>query len=720
MPRTLVTAAVLVLLAMAASAQPIQVLNVNVSTANESMAGTDNDVHLILLTKKDGFVQVQRRWNLDTSNFDDFEQGATNGFRLTEGLPDDICEIKMVAIWKSTDDYNGGWKLGGLHVFVNDDPAQTVYFNPGIHKWMEDGDRNWNAAADFPKRMCIPPPPVTINIEPGPPGDCIFEAGGTEFDDKDADCDGVGDSVDQDDDTPGPDTDGDRIPDEKEKQIGSDPNDPDSDDDGLEDGIEDANWNGKKDDGELDAKNPDTDGDGWNDGPTNVRTHLILSEIACANEEEDVGVDELFVVIDDVRFPADSEGLDGQYDLEEDETVAPLALVASRARGRDQSPDYQVELQLWEDDVFDWTDDHWTTMPVKFGESGSFVQPYKDLHWYDDTIYDLTFFSFTELFWDPDPFTDSDSDRDGITDKQESAISSDPLMRGLADPAEPDIFLEMDWVGADQEPEEYSKIDVVSQFFYHGFPIHLDDGKYGGGGQNIAGGDTVHLWSSQGSPNVESFIGNPSLFAASRQGVFHYVVGVNVVGDKGLFGQASSPRMSDDGNDIPPDSNNTPCRPKVGMQVIKSDYLDHVSDLESIVLMHELGHTLGLGHRPGDEAGAPEVVKPPRCPAGTPCGECDSNVSHYWVQSDSDTAMGSGFKFWTVGGVVCGIAGAVLGGAAGVPGGPFAVIGGAIVGGAAGAALCGYAPATIDALTRDINFEDAEWKVLHLRGVRNF
>ena len=46
----------------------------------------------------------------------------------------------------------------------------------------------------------------------------------------------------------------------------TDPLNTDSDGDGIDDGVEDANQNGSADTTETDASNPDTDGDGIDDG----------------------------------------------------------------------------------------------------------------------------------------------------------------------------------------------------------------------------------------------------------------------------------------------------------------------------------------------------------------------------------------------------------------------------------------------------------------------
>jgi hypothetical protein len=62
------------------------------------------------------------------------------------------------------------------------------------------------------------------------------------------------------------DVDGDSLSDTSELTACTDPNDADTDDDGLSDGEEDVNQNGIVDEGETDPCNADTDGDGIQDG----------------------------------------------------------------------------------------------------------------------------------------------------------------------------------------------------------------------------------------------------------------------------------------------------------------------------------------------------------------------------------------------------------------------------------------------------------------------
>ena len=81
---------------------------------------------------------------------------------------------------------------------------------------------------------------------------------GTDPDNPDTDGDGLGDGVELDSDR------------NINRRNGTDPLNPDTDGDGLPDGVEDANGNGEVDSGETDPNNPDTDGGGLSDGDERV------------------------------------------------------------------------------------------------------------------------------------------------------------------------------------------------------------------------------------------------------------------------------------------------------------------------------------------------------------------------------------------------------------------------------------------------------------------
>jgi hypothetical protein len=119
-----------------------------------------------------------------------------------------------------------------------------------------------------------------------------FENGtsGTDPNDPDTDGDGLLDGVEVNGTNPtdplNPDSDGDGIldGDEDRNHNGAhdpgelNPNDTDTDDDGLLDGTEDANHNGIHDAGETNGTNPDTDGDGLCDGAIAVGSVCVAGE----------------------------------------------------------------------------------------------------------------------------------------------------------------------------------------------------------------------------------------------------------------------------------------------------------------------------------------------------------------------------------------------------------------------------------------------------------
>lgn len=728
-------------------AQSLSVITIEVTTADDWWSGTDDDVHLIFVVAS-GNSTKKLEWNLDTDD-DDFEKGDTNAFRLTDQLPIELCQVIAILITKSEDGFAGGWKLAGIKIYADDNPSKIIYQNSNVYYWLEDNHRDW-LASDFKSTPCQPPLPPAPKTPPKPPkctAEIIDKETKTKKQVSDTDCDGLADPVDPQPREPAKDSDGDGIPDPREELMGTDPFNPDTDQDGVPDGFEDKNWDGKLDPGETDPKNPDSDGDstrdgqedsdgdglpdwyevntnpkfpdsdedGWYDGPTNTRTFLILYKIECGDESEDVeaGDDELFLLINDVRFPMDKEDVDGSWDLEGDDVIYPVTTVGRWVKSPKQTASYQVWVEFWEDDVFDFTDDFWQSSALSFSTSGTVQVKYEDLHWYNDTSYTVTFLLYTTYFYDADPTkADSDLDHDGLTDKQEYLLSSDTYLRGMSDPANRDIFLEMDWVGEDQEPEEYSKYDVISQFFYHDYPIHMDDGHYGGGGQNLPYSDTVYLRKDKGTPSAEEFA--KTYFSSDRQKKFHYALGVDSPGEF-QFGVGTRPILNDSGQYVcgGPAGQNL-----IGMMIFKSDFFDHISDMESILFMHELGHTFGLCHRPEDPT--PVVYSGSTCPGSSPpdCNKCDNYCSFYWVDQDSDTAMGSGLHF--EGGPAAG--GAILGGLAGVGagflvGGPVGAVVGGLIGFFGGLFGAGYLADLID---REVIYEDAEWNVLNLEAIKNW
>jgi len=200
-------------------------------------------------------------------------------------------------------------------------------------------------------------------------------------------------------------------------------------------------------------------------------------------------------------------------------------------------------------------------------------------------------------------------------------------LAGMADPAQPDIYMELDVLGEDQMPERYTREDIASRFSYHGFAFHLDDGVFGGGQILPAVDSDVTL--AGATPSAASV--RTANFAAGRCGVFRYVVAVNEV-EPG-FGQARK---------VVKDATGTVLCGSGDMLVFESDFFDIVTDFESIVWIHEFGHTLGLCHLPGDnEAMALGTGGcTGSCPPNTIC-----HCAHYSMDRWDDSAMGAGFSF---------------------------------------------------------------------------
>jgi len=114
-----------------ASSTIVNSLQVKVTTASVTWAGTDDNVTLFM---------GGRSWNLDNEGHNDFEQGNTDTFDLDPGVGLYENMLSSIQIHKSPDGWFGGWKLKGLEIIAN---GTSIYNKQSINKWLEDNDRDW-------------------------------------------------------------------------------------------------------------------------------------------------------------------------------------------------------------------------------------------------------------------------------------------------------------------------------------------------------------------------------------------------------------------------------------------------------------------------------------------------------------------------------------------------------------------------------------------------
>jgi hypothetical protein len=138
--------------------EPVESVEVVVRTANVRWAGTDDDVYLRLA----GGLRLP----LDKGGiYNDFEQGDTDRYSvpidgaIRRGLT--VGDITRVALEKSPDKIAGGWKVGGMELFVN---GREIYDNQHIDRWLEDNHRVWTAPDFLPSNPRGPKVPVVVNM----------------------------------------------------------------------------------------------------------------------------------------------------------------------------------------------------------------------------------------------------------------------------------------------------------------------------------------------------------------------------------------------------------------------------------------------------------------------------------------------------------------------------------------------------------------------------
>jgi hypothetical protein len=655
----------LVMWPSAVQAQGITLLIVDIKTADVRFAGTDDPIQLQI---------GGQTFMLDNPNHDDFERNNTDRFmlqvpggRLTREL---IRAVGEISITKLDDSFwGGGWNFKGITIWAESDATDPLFQKGNVDKWLDGDDLQWRTTLDE-DGWNVPEPP------PFPPCLSGDVDGGLQ---KDSDCDGIPDGSDPTVDNP-PDADGDGMPDLYETQTGSNPN------------------------------NPDSDGDGWWDG-RNRRSILLLTRIRCLDENEDIGVDEIYVVSEEVRFPV-AQSLSAYWPMNDSTETFPGLIVDSRvsppAAVAGAPLSFKTRLRLREADpaVFEKpTDDTYKVFEITWGENGIFTVEHDG----DDAHYILEFKSVTMTFADPVKLdANADNDHDALNDRKEFQIAvQDPAVQpaviegynGLSDPEWRDLFLEIDAVGADETVPYDAKQMAVSQFYVQGITLRIDAALSESELGHLGGGDVLDYEETLTMAKLTGTY-RPAHFANGRSGHFRYALFVDNVIGEGCYGEGNFPPGK---NFIVAHFRLFCAAPDLGHTMI--------AEYAPILILHEMGHTLGFCHRDGDKG----KQACGSCP--TPAGwepQCD----HYCgVGQNSVTAMGSDTLFdliteylidpWTLAGIGAGI---VIGGLIG--GIPGAIIGG-ILGGLIGGLLGGlFGGSEMDAFRRFVDYDPAEWAAI--------
>ncbi len=204
-----------------------------------------------------------------------------------------------------------------------------------------------------------------------------------------------------------------------DRETSTDWDDPDSDDDGLEDGEEDVDFNGRVDVGELDPNLRDTDADGLFDGV----------DLAACTDPLDADTDD-----DGLRDGLEDLSADGVVDFGEsspcvaDSDADGLLDGLERGLEEPQSPAH-TDLAVFEADADPTT----TTSPVHADTDGGTVA---------DGLEDANLNGRVDLGErdpnDPSDDVDLDSDGDGLLDADEIALGLDPLDADSDDDGIPD------------------------------------------------------------------------------------------------------------------------------------------------------------------------------------------------------------------------------------------------------------------------------------------
>ena len=133
--------------------EPLVNLEVNIETADDLHAGTDDDIY-VAINNKNWF-------NLDLPLYNDFERGNKDTYSIV--VPNGLLvkDIDFIRLGKKEDGVAGGWKLGGISVRAN---GAVVYEKHGIDTWLEKSNLVWQAPDFVKKTPKTTDIPITISL----------------------------------------------------------------------------------------------------------------------------------------------------------------------------------------------------------------------------------------------------------------------------------------------------------------------------------------------------------------------------------------------------------------------------------------------------------------------------------------------------------------------------------------------------------------------------
>jgi len=353
----------------------------------------------------------------------------------------------------------------------------------------------------------------------------------------------------------------------------------------------------------------DEDGDGWFTKPNNLMTVLTLSTFAVSGGNQG----RFRIVVDGVRFPnastipVDDNNVDNWITTGVPTNRTLNLPVAKRMQGKNAyvggsatgsstfTSVVSVEELLGSGPV------SLGTLTLTYNNSAPTGTGSLSFMRGADTV-TLTFTTASTRFADPNPANAAgDSDGDGITEAEEFSMVSSFAGIGDPQPGGLDLYLVVGFSEAVYDIDPYTVEVLKTRFFSRAINLHVDNGRLNGrpgiGGLMTLGGVPVLPGTNLSLAQATS-MRNSNLPAAARRKT-HFILLAAGIGSG--FGITSGTP----GNISAMDAQLEPLSP-------------NIFNYQAGVLMHELGHQLGLCH-PTCHTGAPATTAMPGCSPGTTC-----------------------------------------------------------------------------------------------------